>query len=90
MAAYDSGDALLDSFSYTGSGSGTDTLDGYWISRIEFYNPSGYQFPAIAALEFEPIPEPATLLMVGGLCAGLAGARRFRRKKIPINDRDDA
>jgi hypothetical protein len=28
-----------------------------------------------------PIPEPATMLMVGGLCAGLAGAKKLRRKK---------
>ena len=81
VEAYDSNDTLLDSFSYTGSGSGTDTLDGYLISRIEFYNPSGYEFPAISALAFEPIPEPATLLILGGLCAGVAGTSRLRRRK---------
>jgi|GEM_PF-2652196 len=81
VEAYDSSDTLLDSFTYTGSGSGTDTLDGYLISRLEFYNPSGYEFPAISALQFEPIPEPATMLIVGGLCAGLTGASRLRRRK---------
>jgi hypothetical protein len=81
VEAYDSGDTLLDSFTYTGSASGTDMLDGYLISRIEFYNPSGYEFPAISALQFEPIPEPATVLIVGGLCAGVAGASRLRRRK---------
>jgi len=81
VGAYDASDTLLDSFSYTGSASGTDTLDGYLISRIEFYNPSGYEFPAISALEFEPIPEPATMLMIGGVCAGMACATRLRRRK---------
>jgi hypothetical protein len=81
VEAYDSSGTLLDSFSYTGSGSGTDTLNGYLISRLEFYNPSGYEFPAISAVEFEPIPEPATMFILGGLCAGVAGATRLRRRK---------
>ncbi len=81
VEAYDSNDTLLDSFNHVGSSSGTDTLYGSLISRLEFYNPSGYEFPAISALQFEPIPEPATVLILSGLCAGLAGARKIRRRK---------
>ena len=32
-------------------------------------------------IDFTPIPEPTTMLMLGGLSAGLAGARKLRKKK---------
>ena len=82
VEAYDTSAILVDSFSYTAPGSllsGTDTLTGSMISQMRFFDSGGY--PGISTLEFEPIPEPMTMLMLGGLGAGLAGAKKLRRKK---------
>ena len=40
-----------------------------------------YDFFAVDDMRYTPIPEPATMLMLGGLGAGLASARKLRRKK---------
>ena len=79
VEAYDDGGFLVDSFTGPSSSSGTDTLDGGLISSIEFHDYGGSV--AISTLTFQPIPEPATMLMLGGLSAGLAGARKLRKKK---------
>ena len=84
LEAYDGTDTLLDSFSSSGRGfdSGSSTLEGPMISKILFYEDNnGYEYPAISTLSFEPIPEPATMLILGGLGAGLVGARKLRRRK---------
>ena len=84
VIAYDAGNNVEASFVTSGKGlvSGTETLTGSLISRIVFWNSNnGYEFPAIATLSYEPIPEPVTMLMLGGLGAGLAGARRLIRRK---------
>ena len=80
--AYDVAGAPVDSFTYTSGGgvlSGTDTLTGPMIAQIHYYDTGG--FPGISTLDFQPVPEPATMLMLGGLGAGLASARKLRRKK---------
>lgn len=40
-----------------------------------------HDFFAVDDMRYTPIPEPATMLMLGGLGAGLASARKLRRKK---------
>jgi hypothetical protein len=42
---------------------------------------NGRDWFAVDDMRYTPIPEPATMLMLGGLGAGLAGARKLRRKK---------
>jgi hypothetical protein len=83
VEAYNSSGVLLDSFSYGGSGpvNGSDTLIGGMITEIWFFDHTVGAFPGISSIDFEPIPEPATMLMLGGLGAGLAGAKKLRRKK---------
>jgi hypothetical protein len=83
VEAYNSSGDLLDSFSYGGSGpvSGTDTLTGLEISEIRFFDGTEGAFPGISSIDFEPVPEPATMLMLGGLGAGLAAFKKLRRKK---------
>lgn len=83
VEAYNSSGVLLDSFSYGGSGpvNGSDTLTGLMITEIRFFDHSVGAFPGISSIDFEPVPEPATILMLGCLGAGLAGVRKLRRKK---------
>jgi hypothetical protein len=59
-------------------------LSGIVFDSATFYydvNPSLGLIEVVDNIDFEPIPEPATVLMVGCLSAGLAGARKLRRKK---------
>jgi hypothetical protein len=83
VEAYNSSGDLLDSFSYGGSGpvNGTDTLTGFEIAEIRFFDHTVGAFPGISSIDFEPVPEPATMLMLGGLGAGLAGATKLRGRK---------
>ena len=83
VEAYNSSGDLLDEFEYGGEGpiNGTDTLTGFEIAEIRFFDHTVGAFPGISSIDFEPVPEPATILMLGCLGAGLAGATKLRRKK---------
>jgi len=45
------------------------------------YTGGGGEHFAMDNFTYTPIPEPASMLVLGGLGAGLAGARKLRRKK---------
>ena len=82
IVAYNAG-GVVESFS---SGpaemdSGSVTLTGSMITQIQFFDGAPGAFPGVSSIEFEPVPEPATMLMLGCLGAGLAGATKLRRKK---------
>jgi hypothetical protein len=64
---------------------GEDLAGGHWYrtgdeSATGTWAPSGIGGDFAFELTGAPIPEPATLLIVGGLSAGLACARKLRKK----------
>jgi hypothetical protein len=67
-------------FSYTSASSHTgDYSDALLVAQI--YSGTEDALFSFEDVRVEVIPEPTTVLMVGGLAAGLAGARQFRKKK---------
>jgi len=73
--AYDSGANNIDSFS--GSGSGTQTLSGLGLISYMTFNDSG-GYVQIANMTYAPIPAPGAILL-GGIGVGLVGWLRRRR-----------
>jgi len=74
-----------DSESLWGWLQGEDLAGGHWYRTGDpaytgTWAPSGIGGDFAFELTGTPIPEPATLLILGGLGAGLAGARKLRRK----------
>ena len=59
-------------------------ISGVTFDSATFYyavDPNVGLIEIVDNINFTPIPEPTTMLMLGGLSAGLAGARKLRRKK---------
>jgi hypothetical protein len=82
---YGAGDVLLETQSVITGGSTYEQVvfASSNITYIEGLQPSEFDdwFWAMDDLSFDAVPEPASMLMLGCLSAGLAGARRIRRKK---------
>jgi hypothetical protein len=82
IEAFNSGGVLqASSVGLLGSGSGLFG-PGLDISYVQFHNDGG--FVQLANIDYEtPIPEPATLMLLGSGLLGMGGisALRFRRKK---------
>jgi hypothetical protein len=73
---YDQGGTLLDSF--TGNGSGTETLQGMGaISTLTWHDSGG--FVQIANMTYNPIPAPAAILL-GGIGVSIVGWLRSRKR----------
>jgi len=84
IVAYNAAGGVVQNFSSTPAAdidSHSTTLTGSMITEIRFFDGAPGAFPGVSSIDFEPIPEPATMLMLGCLGAGLAGATKLRRKK---------